>query len=92
MCVGVVDIGRLAAMVVASGSFTAEVLCYRAPKSREILMFVTKKMANNVGLYSLASTMSTVKLCGVTALFGVFLETNKHQNLASLGGSYSEMS
>ena len=29
-------------------------------------------------------TMSTVDLCGVTALFGIFLESNKHQNLMRL--------
>ena len=30
------------------------------------------------------STISTIKLCGVTALFGIFLQTNKHQNLLRL--------
>ena len=29
----------------------------------------------------LTSTMSTIDLCGITALFDVFLETHKHQNL-----------
>ena len=28
-----------------------------------------------------AVTLSTFELCGVTALFGVFLDTNKHPNL-----------
>ena len=35
-------------------------------------------------LRSPTSTMSTVKLCGITASFGIFLETNKHQNLTRL--------
>ena len=43
------------------------------PKSHEILMF-----------WLSASTMSTIQLCGITALFGIFLETNKHQNLMRL--------
>ena len=29
--------------------------------------------------------MSTINLCGIRALFGIFFETNKHQNLARLG-------
>ena len=28
--------------------------------------------------------MSTTELCSITALFGIFLETNKHQNLTRL--------
>ena len=28
--------------------------------------------------------MSAIELCDLTALFGVFLETNKHQNLTRL--------
>ena len=28
--------------------------------------------------------MRTIQYCGVTALFGIFLETNKHQNLTRL--------
>ena len=28
--------------------------------------------------------MSAIELCGITALFGIFLETNKHQNLSRL--------
>ena len=31
------------------------------------------------------STKSTTVLCGVTALFDTYLETNKHQNLTRLG-------
>ena len=31
-----------------------------------------------------ASTMSTMELCAIAALFDVFLETNKHQNLMRL--------
>ena len=33
------------------------------------------------GSMMLTNTMSTVKFCGITALLGVFLKTNKHQNL-----------
>ena len=33
----------------------------------------------------LTRTMSTIWLRGITALFGIFLETNKHQNLTRLG-------
>ena len=32
----------------------------------------------------LTITMSTIDLCDVTALFGVSLETNKHENLIRL--------
>ena len=32
----------------------------------------------------MTSTMSTIKLCGLTGLLGIFLETNKHQNLTRL--------
>ena len=58
-------------------------------------MFVSKKTPNNavmpessivlIVLVAVApSTMSTIELSGITALFGVFLETNKHQNLTRL--------
>ena len=68
-------------------------------KSREILMFVclqkdakqccdaTKFDSTHCAgqrRQSLTSTMSTIKLCCITALFGIFLGTNKHQNLAML--------
>ena len=36
-----------------------------------------------------ASTMSTALLCGVTSLFGFFLETNKYQNLTRSNQSKS---
>ena len=51
-------------------------------------MFVAKKTLNNAmtsqcWLYSLrwslTCTLITIMLCVITALFGVFLETNKHQ-------------
>ena len=35
-------------------------------------------------IIGLTSTMSTIKLCGIKAFFGIFLETNKHQNLTRL--------
>ena len=61
-------------------------------------VFVSKKTPNNavipqrwVVLIVLADccqqsarTISTTHLCGITALFGVFLETKKHQNLLRL--------
>ena len=34
--------------------------------------------------WPLTRTMSTIELCGVTASFGIFLETNQHQNLMRL--------
>ena len=53
-------------------------------------MFVSKKMPNNAvmpqsevvlivlvrGRRPKTSTMSAIELCGITALFGIFLETN----------------
>ena len=33
---------------------------------------------------SVTSTMSMTEPCGITALFGIFLETDKHQNLTRL--------
>ena len=38
-----------------------------------------------------SSTMRTIKLCGVTALINIFLETNKHQNLKRLGHAIEEV-
>ena len=32
--------------------------------------------------------MITIKLCGITALFDVFMETNKRHNLTRLVGSF----
>ena len=69
------------------------------PKSGEILMFVCLQKdvkqccdatkfdrTHCAGQWhaSLTSTMSMIELCGITALFGIFLETNKHQNLTRL--------
>ena len=59
-------------------------VCNQVAKFYEILMFVSKKTQNNSvtaqGLYCiLTSPMSTV-----SSVFGVFLETNKHQNLTRL--------
>ena len=57
--------------------------------------FASKKTPNNAvmpkrSIISFTSTMSTVKLYGVTSLFGIFLETNKHHTfLWDLGGSVS---
>ena len=67
----------------------------KAPKSYEILMFVcldpkrclTMLWCHKASSYSLCwsvGTMSILELCVITALFGVFLETNKHQNLMRL--------
>ena len=59
-------------------------------------LFVSKKMPNIQTLlwchkawsyslcWSATSTMSMIELCCITALFGIFLETNKHQNLSRL--------
>ena len=35
--------------------------------------------------WSLARTMGTIHHCGFTAIFGVFVHTNKYQNLMKLG-------
>ena len=79
--------------------------CIGVPKSREILMFVCLQKdakqccdatkvgcAHCAGRRQSASTMSSSKLCGVTALFGVFLETNKHQNLMRLSNQVTHTS
>ena len=57
-------------------------------------LFITKKMPNNAGmpqssiilvvLVNDSWAMSTIELYGITAMFGIFLETNKHQNLTRL--------
>ena len=59
------------------------------PKSCEILMFVclqkrcrTMLWCHKDGCNSLF--WLTTHHCGITALFGIFLETNKHQNLTRL--------
>ena len=65
-------------------------LSYGAPKSPEIFRFVSKKMPSNAMMpqnsvvrivlvkdqLSLTSTMRMIKLCGITALFGIFLKAN----------------
>ena len=62
----------------------------RTPRSCEILMFIclrkcqTMHWCHKVWLYMcwlLTSTMSTIKLWGVTALLGIFLETNNKVSL-----------
>ena len=58
----------------------------------EILMFVSKKIPNTVvmpqmlltslfWLELIIKTKRVIKLSDIAALYGVFLETNKHQNL-----------
>ena len=73
-------------------------VCNQWAKSHEILMFVslqkdakrccdaTKSMALIVLVVDFVSDQHNEhsELCGITALFGVFLETNKHQNLTKL--------
>ena len=63
----------------------------RVPKSDEILMFgCLQKIPNNavmpqclivLNMLVNTSTLSTIGCCGITALFAIFEETNKHQNL-----------
>ena len=64
----------------------------RAPNSHEILMFVSKTTQtmlwhHGAWLYStlrsMTRTMNTIEHCHVTALFGIFWETN-YQNLKRL--------
>ena len=55
----------------------------RVTKSSEIFMFVSKKMPNNAVKQqsSIVLTVSTIELCGITALFGIFLrdkQTSKY--------------
>ena len=78
--------------------FTFQCALYdRQPKSCEILRFVRLQKDSKqccdatklnrthcAGRSRPTSTMSTIELCGITALFGVFLETNKPQNLTRL--------
>ena len=58
----------------------------REPKSHMILKLVSNKMPNNVVTPSTSIVLvieqhnKYIKLCGVTALFGIILATNKHQN------------
>ena len=57
----------------------------RMPISQKILMFVFKPnnaVTDASCIY--CSSIGTVKLCGVTSLFGIFSETNKHWNSTGL--------
>ena len=53
-------------------------------------MLVCKKMPNDAVtrqtsiVFDVPNTMSAIEVCGVTALFGIFLGTKKHQNLMRL--------
>ena len=71
-------------------------VCFRGNKHLSLMgfwcLFVSKKMPNNVVMWyaqqyslywPLTSTMSTVEQWGITALFAIFLETNKHYLLTS---------
>ena len=44
---------------------------------------VATDIMKGVAECQIISTMSTIKLCGITALFGVCLKTHKHQNLTA---------
>ena len=63
------------------------------------VLFVSKKIPNNavtpqtqiVFSASRRPAESVRSVCGITALFGVFLETNKHQNLTRLTRCYDRI-